>query len=209
MNSIKVDLLSPIEKDMLAGDVHDLFNDEQIRVKIILRKRGSQSFSPTTGIMSYTWTNTETYAIKGIFSTTEMPSGKGMGVIEFGDFYFLIPEKEITSLPLDNNDRILGLIYSSGSVSVTKGSKSVSGDGAEWSSYIGKGDYFKLQIEPVSYLNEIVTVGSNSALTLMDNYSGETKTNQQHEVYREYMLVGSEIDTFSGIIRKYICREIK
>jgi hypothetical protein len=142
--------------------------------------------------------------------------------MQFGDFYFIVPEEDITSLPLDKDDRILEQIYtertgnlgvtqgnSYGSVSVTKGSKNVTGSGTEWPSYIGKGDYFKLYIEPLSYLREIASVSSNTALALLDNYAGETKTNQQYEIYREHMIIGVEEDTFSHILRKYWCREIR
>jgi hypothetical protein len=63
-------------------------------------------------------------------------------------------------------------------------------------------------VEPASYLKEIASISSDTALALMDNYAGETKQNQLYEAYREYMVVGVESDTFTGLIRKYICREI-
>lgn len=208
-HSIKVDILNDREKNIIANDMHDLMSDKHIRRKVVLRKITGRTLDVTTGLYTDTWTNTATYAMKGIYPSTEMPTGKGMGIMQWGDLYFLIPTRDITSIGLDKDDRILELRYNSGSVSVTKGNTSVTGDGTEWSTRIGKGDWFKLETEPLSYLNEIYTVGSDTTLTLTTAYAGETKENFSYEVYKEYHVVGVEEDTFTGIIRKYWCREVK
>lgn len=176
---------------------------------MILRKRGAQTFDPTTGVNTHSYTNTLTYALKSSLGTAEAPSGKGLGVIEFGDIVFLIALKDKASVvSLDKDDRILELRYDKGAVAVTKGSKAVTGDTSEWVSYGSQGDLFKLKQEPLSYLNEVASISTNTALTLTDNYAGETKTNQQYQLWHEYFVVGVEIDTWKDLVIKYICREI-
>ena len=210
MQPFKIDLLTPLEKKNIQTDVDNLFADEQIRRSIVLRKKASEVFSPAAGSTVITWTSTPTYAMKGIYSSTEAPSGKGVGIIEFGDFYYLVSLKEITSDPLSKDDRILEVVYTTGLVSVTKGSKTVTstGGGTEWNTYASKGDLFKTKLEPLSYLNEVATINSATTITLVDNYAGETKSSQPYVLYREYFVVSIDRDTFTDILIKYTCREI-
>ena len=211
MEHIKIDLLSPLEKGYIKTDIHNMFQDEQLRRRIVLRKNTGESFDPATSVKTITWTNTETYAMKGIYPSREASSGKGLGMIlQLGDFPYLIPLKDITSDPLDKDDRILEFRYSEGLVNVTKNSKSVVGLGTELSTYAGKGDWFKLRYEPLSYLKEVAsTPTADLVMALVNNYTGETKTSQPYDIFKEYMVVGVDKDTFTGIIIMYWCREVK
>ena len=208
-HSIKVDLLNVREKNMIATDLKNLLGDPQIRKKIVMRKVTGRSLDVTTGIYTDTWTSTTSYAMKGIYMSTEMPTGKGMGIMQFGDFYYLIPMKDVTALNLDKDDRILELRDNSGTVTVTNGSATVTGDGTTWTTSIGKGDWFKLETEENSSLIEVLSVNSDTSLTLSSTYGGVTKSNFPFEVYLEYMVVGHDADTFNGIMERYWCREIQ
>ena len=210
MNSVNLDILSPRLKLQFQTDIENALSDPQYCTTLVLRKRGSQTFDPTTGISTHSWTNTITYAIKSSLGTTEMPSGKGYGVMEFGDIVFLISLKDKADVvSLDKDDRILELQYDKGAVSVTKGSKAVTGDTTEWAAYGSQGDLFKLKQEPLSYLNEVASISTNTALALTSNYAGETKVNQQYQLWHEYFVVGVETDTWKDLVVKYIVREIK
>lgn len=208
-HSIKVDLLNTREKNMIATDLDNLFSDPQIRRKIILRKITGRTLDVTTGLYTDTWTSTSTYAMKGIYQSTEMPTGKGMGIMQFGDFYYLVPMKDVSALLLDKDDRILEMRDNTGSVSVTNGSDTVTGDGTSWLTSIGKGDWFKLETEPNSYLREVLSVESDTSLTLSSVYAGQTKINFSFEVYLEYNVVGHDADTFNGLLQRYWCREVQ
>lgn len=208
-HSIKVDMMTPREKNMIATDLSNLFGDPQVTRKIVMRKLTNRVLDVTTGLYTDTWANTTVQAMKGIYMSTEMPTGKGMGLMQFGDFYFLVPMKEVTSLGLDKDDRILEMKYNTGSVSVTNGSATVTGDGTSWLTTIGKGDWFKLETEPNSYLLEVLSVNSDTSLTLASTYAGVTKINFSFEVYHEYNIVGKDEDTFTGIIQRYWCREVQ
>jgi len=209
MNSIKLDVLTLTEKGHFQEDIQGILSDPQLRSTVILRRRGTQTFDPTTGINTHAWTSTQTYALKGGHSTTEMPSGKGFGIMEFGDVCFLIPLKDINDVvELDKDDRILELVYDSGAVSATKGSTTVTGDATEWVEYASQGNFFKMEAEPLSYLNEVASITNDTTLVLTDNYAGETKSNQSFQIWKEHFVVGVQRDTFTGLVIKYWCREI-
>jgi len=201
--------LSPALKLQFQTDIQSVMDDVQLRTTVVLRRRGTQTFDPTTGVNTHTWTNTQTYALKGGYNATEVPTGKGYGIMQMGDICFLIPLKDITDVvELDKDDRILELQYDKGAVAVTKASTAVTGDTTEWSAYGSQGNYFKLKQEPLSYLTEVSSVTTDTALVLSSAYTGETKVNQQYQLWHEYMVIGVDRDSFTQLVIKYWVREV-
>jgi hypothetical protein len=74
--------------------------------------------------------------------------------------------------------------WTSGSVIVTKGSKTVTGKETTWMYRILPGMTLKIKNEPVIY--EIAVVIGNEELTLVETYEGTTKTDYEYQITRSF-----------------------
>ena len=104
--------------------------------------------------------------------------------------------------------------YRTGTVTVTNGSKTVTGVGTLWASSVNVGDAFALvdaNLNPTGAWYEVETVTSNTAIVLKQSYAGTTGSNKQYCVFN---LVGNMttpsfaqrlaqfFDSFQGLLDK-------
>ena len=73
--------------------------------------------------------------------------------------------------PWFNTMNICSTQYNAGTVSLATGSQNVTGSGTLWFNNVTAGDFFS---GPDGVLHRIINVGSNTTLTLFDNYAGTT-----------------------------------
>lgn len=81
--------------------------------------------------------------------------------------------------------------YRTGTVTVTNGSKNVTGVGTLWTTAVNAGDAFALvdaNLNPTGAWYEVETVTSNTAIVLKQSYAGTTGSNKQYCVFN---LVGN------------------
>ena len=81
--------------------------------------------------------------------------------------------------------------YRTGTVSVTNGSKTVTGVGTLWTSAVSAGDAFALvdaNLNPTDAWYEVESVTNNTTLVLKQSYAGSTGSNKQYCVFN---LVGN------------------
>lgn len=69
--------------------------------------------------------------------------------------------------------------YRIGTVAVTNGSKNVTGTGTAWVNNVQPGDAF---IGPDGVYNEVDLVGSNTSITLVDNFGGTTASGVAYKI---------------------------
>jgi hypothetical protein len=80
--------------------------------------------------------------------------------------------------------------YKTGSITVTKNSKTVTGSGTAWanaSQGVGAGQMLLLPAAGTVVMYEIASVQSNTQLTLADAYSGTTATGQTYAIVTTYI----------------------
>ena len=81
--------------------------------------------------------------------------------------------------------------YRTGTVSVTNGSKNVTGVDTLWASSVNVGDAFALvdaNLNPTGAWYEVEMVTSNTAIVLKQSYAGSTESNKKYCVFN---LVGN------------------
>jgi len=74
--------------------------------------------------------------------------------------------------------------YKIGTVSVTNGSNTVTGQATVWSTNAAVGYTFKIKDEDAIY--NIASIVSDTQITLTVNYAGTTKSNQEYQITRDF-----------------------
>ena len=74
--------------------------------------------------------------------------------------------------------------YRQFTVNVTRGSRTVTGNGTAFTGNVQPGNAFKVKDNPVIYT--VSAVVSDTQLTLSANYSGNSITNTQYQITRDY-----------------------
>lgn len=78
----------------------------------------------------------------------------------------------------DATVELLNRVYSTGTVSVTNGSPTVTGAGTTWSTNLAVGDFISVgspsENDPTATWYEIASVDTDTQVTLVDNYGGST-----------------------------------
>ena len=74
--------------------------------------------------------------------------------------------------------------YKTGTVSVTNGSNTVTGQATVWSTNAAVGYTFKIKDEDAIY--NIASIVSDTQITLTVNYAGTTKSNQEYQITRDF-----------------------
>jgi hypothetical protein len=90
--------------------------------------------------------------------------------------------------------------YDTGTVSVTNGSATVTGSGTAWSAAVNIGDAF---YGPDDKIYEVQSVGSNTSITLADNYEGTTASGQSYKIVPTQGLAASLATDISTLISDF------
>lgn len=92
--------------------------------------------------------------------------------------------------------------YKNGTVSVVSGSATVSGSGTVWLGQIKTGDIFTVDRTRVY---EVLTVSSDTSLTLAENYAGSTASGQTYAIMRNFTdtLSADVCSKLLGVMNKY------
>lgn len=90
--------------------------------------------------------------------------------------------------------------YDTGTVSVTNGSATVTGSGTAWSAAVNIGDAF---YGPDDKIYEVQSVGSNTSITLADNYEGTTASGQSYKIVPTQGLAASLATDISTLITDF------
>lgn len=90
--------------------------------------------------------------------------------------------------------------YDTGTVSVTNGSATVTGSGTSWSAAVNIGDAF---YGPDDKIYEVQSVGSNTSITLADNYEGTTASGQSYKIVPTQGLAASLATDISTLITDF------
>ncbi len=207
MRNIKLDMLTPQEKNWIAADLSSLFNDKSFRRKIVLGKKTPGTYDPSTGSGGDTWTRDAIFAARGSFTSEEVLAGRG--IIELGDVFFLIKQEDyIKDLggELNIGDQVLERIYSEGKVNVVKNNLQVKGSGTAWAKNAYKGNFFGITFED-SYF-QVDTVNDDDTIYLKTVYTRESKNEQLYEIFTRWQIINVISSTFD-IVRKIHARRMK
>ncbi len=102
---------------------------------------------------------------------------------QFHDFPFYLQEGAIE--PVDN--------YSTGTVTITQGSKTLTGSGTTFTSAM-VGRKFRIQNEKAYY--RIASYTSATVVTLDENYQGSDQSGASYEIYQDEYRLAADVDKF-------------
>lgn len=90
--------------------------------------------------------------------------------------------------------------YKTGTVNVSNGSPSVTGVGTSWRQQVKQGDIFR---GPDRDSYEVLSVNSDSSITLAENYRGPTQSNQQYQIAPTQGFVRDLTKAVQDLIQEY------
>jgi len=85
--------------------------------------------------------------------------------------------------------------YTSGSITLTNSSKSVSGNGTVWTS-AHKG----LQLKTNNEIYTVSVVGSSTSITLDRKWAGSTSSSESYSIYKAYVKAPSDFQAFVSVV---------
>jgi hypothetical protein len=194
--------LTSSEKNAIISTVNSLLGDADYSASLIYEQFISTSFSATTQTMTTIWTRTACNGVRGNYTLEE----QAIPEIEKDDIFWMIPQSAF-SVPKEveegKEDNILENFYSSGTVNVTNGSKTIIryddtsdfnlAKGGDVIRVGGTGEYYDIKN---TY---------EATLTLMNDYEGSTATNEDYVLYRRWRVYNIDQDLLK-LTYKFRCR---
>lgn len=106
----KLDFLTPSELAQIGGDVAALLVEPQVSVALTYRRYTGQTFTPSTGANTPTYTDTALRAVRVDVSAREVAAAGGL--YRQGDVRFLVPRvvvAGVVALPIEpaKDDRLV------------------------------------------------------------------------------------------------------
>lgn len=103
MNQPTDDFLTVAESAQISTDLDSLMTDPQIRLDIVYRTYTGRTFTPSTGAMTPSYTDTQFGVVKEELSAREVQAGAGL--YRVGDARFLVRRASHSATP-NREDRL-------------------------------------------------------------------------------------------------------
>lgn len=97
MSLPRVDFLFPSERLLILQDAADVTGDPSLGISVTYRHLTGRSFTPSTGAMTPTYTDTTLSAIRNVISAQQVAVSNGL--YQMGDIRYLIERADLASDP--------------------------------------------------------------------------------------------------------------
>jgi hypothetical protein len=190
-----LDLLTQEELEIIQQDFRDILEDPQYKADILYRRLASQALNLATGVAVRTITDTEIETTTATLSLKEI--GNSNGLLQVGDVFFMFDPAKLPVYPAPD-DQILKEITDCGHLHLVNGSAAVVGYNTSFKELgVQGGDVVVAEGVTVP----ILSVTSDTALTLKSNWTTTVATAVEFNIYRVYEIVQHIIDPLKAACR--------
>ena len=199
--------LSQEDLDFIRQDARDavlnldsiLYNQPITRpITFIFRRMLTQNVDLASGTVTQTWDDKRINGYGGHIALHDMTvAGDKM---QIGDQFVMFDPTQLDAPP-NNDDRVLLYIVFDGTIALTNGSKTVTGQGMDFIKAGVQGGDVIIDCDILNAELEIESVQSSTSLTLRNAWTGVTTLYVKYEIFRSHTIIDNKIDPLLALTR--------